>query len=151
MTMMKILVGSGLIALAAATPAAAQYANPYAYGYGNSGYGYSGYGYNNAAQFAAQRCSAAVQQRLNTRIGRQGILGTILGVQPARGRVLSVTQVNPRRQTIRVRGLATSGMAYDPYGMGAYGALAYNYRPDLSFRCSVDYRGYIRDIDINRR
>ena len=59
----------------------------------------------------------------------------------------------PRRGTVRVTGLATSGRAYaySPYGYGAYGATAYNYRPDLRFRCDVDYRGYVRDVDINRR
>ena len=45
-------------------------------------------------------------------------------------------------------------MAYNPYGVGAYGMLGSNYAQtaaDLSFRCSVDYNGYIRDVDINRR
>ena len=140
MTMMtKIFAGgAGLAALAIAAPAAAQYS--YGYGYGA-----------NSTQFAAQRCSAEVQRRLSSRGGPQGILGAVLGGQSAGGRVLSITQVNPRRSTVRVRGLATSGSSYSPYGVGAYGALAYNYRPDLSFRCDVDYRGYVRDIDINRR
>jgi hypothetical protein len=39
----------------------------------------------------------------------------------------------------RVRGLASSGR----YG-------GYN-TADLSFKCDVDYRGYVRDLDINRR
>jgi hypothetical protein len=38
-----------------------------------------------------------------------------------------------------VRGLASSGR----YG-------GYN-TADLSFKCDVDYRGYVRDLDINRR
>ena len=64
-----------------------------------------------------------------------------------------MTQVAPRRGTVRVTGLATSGRAYaySPYGYGAYGATGYNYRPDLSFKCDVDYRGYVRDVDIYRR
>jgi hypothetical protein len=67
--------------------------------------------------------------------------------------VLNVTQVTPRRNNIVVRGLASSGMhnGYGQYGYGAYGAVGYAYQPDLSFRCSVDYRGYIRDVDVNRR
>ena len=68
--------------------------------------------------------------------------------------MLNVTQVTPRRNSVMVRGLATSGRysAYNsPYGYGAYGATGYAYQPDLSFRCTVDYRGYIRDVDINRR
>lgn len=42
---------------------------------------------------------------------------------------------------------------YGPYGVGAYGALGYNAYggADLSFRCDVDYRGFVRDVDINRR
>lgn len=168
MTMtMKILAGgAGLAALAAAAPASAQYTYPpYASPYG-APYGYASpygapygnaYGYHaNATQFAAQRCAAAVQARLNQRTsaGMGGIVGAILGVNTtARGRVLSVTQVTPRSSTVRVRGLATSGRmaGYGPYGVGAYGAMGYQYQPDLRFKCDVDYRGYIRDIDIDRR
>ena len=143
----KILAGgAGLAALATAAPAAAQY-----------GYGYQpyGYGYNaNVTNMAAQQCAAAVQNRLHTRVSTGGLLGAILGVRTATtGRVLSVTQVTPRRSTVTVRGLATSGRhaGYDPYGVGAYGAVGYGYQPDLTFRCVVDYRGYIRDVDVYRR
>ena len=47
----------------------------------------------------------------------------------------------------------TYNNSYGPYGVGAYGALGYgaNAAADLSFRCGVDYRGYVRDVDINRR
>jgi hypothetical protein len=101
---------------------------------------------------AVQQCSAAVQSRLNVR-GTTGILGAIFGVNTGfNGRVLSVTRVNPNRNTVTVRGLATSGrMAYSPYGYGAYGAYGSSYQPDLSYKCTVDYRGYVRDVDINRR
>jgi hypothetical protein len=154
--MIKMLAaGTGIAALAAAAPAAAQYAYPYGYqqyGYGNA------YGYN-MTQVAAQRCSAAVQQRLNARtnVGIGGIIGSILGVNTraaTQARVLSVTQIDPDRTRIQVRGLATSGQyagGYGPYGYGAYGAMGYAYQPDLRFRCNVDYRGYVRDIDIDRR
>lgn len=145
----KIIAGgAGIAALATAAPAAAQYyAQPYGYGYG---YGYN----NNMTNIAAQQCSAAVQQRLSYRTGSTGILGAILGAgAPSYGRVVSVTQVAPRRGSVRVTGLATSGRAYaySPYGYGAYGATGYNYQPDLSFKCDVDYRGYVRDVDIYRR
>ena len=147
-------LGAGVAAIAAAAPASAQYygyAQPYAqpYGYAQQ----YGYGYNNTAR-ASQRCTAAVQARLNNRVGIQSILGAVLGVN-TQGRVVSVTQVVPRRNTVRVRGLATSGRmassGYGPYGVGAYGAYGYAYQPDLSFSCSVDYNGYVRDVDINRR
>jgi hypothetical protein len=149
MLMKFLTAGAGLAALAAAAPLSAQYGYP-AYGapYGNA------YGYNaNMTQYAASRCTAAVQQRLSTRAGIGGILGSLAGVNTT-GRVLSVTQVNPRSNTVRVRGLASSGrMAYNPYGYGYYGAVGSQYAAgaDLSFKCDVDYRGYIRDIDINRR
>ena len=130
----KILAGgAGLAAMTGGAPAAAQYAYPYAYG--------------NATQLAAQRCAAAVQSRLSN---RTSILGVVFGANT--GRVLSVTQANPRRNVVRVRGLASSGRtSYGPYGVGLYGGLGYSYAPDLTFRCDVDYRGYVRDIDIDRR
>lgn len=149
--MTKLFAGAASVAaLATAAPAAAQYYPGYSYGapYGNA------YGYNNN-QVLAQRCTAAVQQRLSYRTGNSGgILGALFGVNTAtQGRVLSVTRINPNRSTVRVRGLATSGraMAYNPYGVGYYGSTAYAYQPDLSFKCDIDYRGVIRDIDINRR
>jgi hypothetical protein len=144
-TMIKFFAGgAGFAALAAATPAAAQY---YPYGYG-------AYGVNTG--FAAQQCTSAVQNRLYNRSGLGGVLGALLGANTySTARVLNVTQVIPRGSTIRVRGLATSGRLaynnYGPYGVGAYGAVGYGYQPDLSFSCTVDYRGFIRDVDINRR
>jgi hypothetical protein len=143
MTMMaKILTGcAGLAAFATAVPASAQYyyGNVYAH---------------NATQVAANRCAAAVQNRLSVR-GNTGILGSLFGVRNySNARVLSITQVVPRAQTVRVRGIASSGrLAYNPYGVGAYGMLGSNYaqQADLSFRCTVDYRGFVRDVDINRR
>lgn len=140
-TIMKIFAGTaGLAALATAAPATAQYY-----------YGYPAYGVS-ATNLATQRCTTAVQARLNNR-GTGGILGALFGFNTGfNGRVLSVTRVNPNRSTITVRGLATSGRyAYNPYGYGAYGAVGYSYQPDLSYRCRVDYRGYVRDVDINRR
>lgn len=141
----SLALGAGFAALVAATPATAQYYPPY----GNA-YGYQAH----ATNMAAQRCTAAVQQRLSVR-GRTGIIGQLLGVNTYNtARVLSVTQVTPRAQTVRVRGLASSGrLAYNPYGAGYYGTLGANYalQPDLRFNCTVDYRGFVRDVDINRR
>ena len=149
MTMMtKLLVGTaGLTALAAAAPSAAQYG--YQYGYGANPYGYNA----NVTAMAAQQCSAAVQNRLYRRTGLGGIVGQLLGANTNSGRVLSITRATPRGNYVRVRGLATSGRyaGYDPYGAGAYGGLGYSYQPDLSFRCDVDYRGYVRNVDIYRR
>lgn len=146
--MIKTLaLGAGFAALAAASPASAQYYPPY----GNA-YGY--YNNSNVTNVAVQQCAAAVQNRLSTR-GSTGIIGQLFGINSYNNaRVLSVTQVNPRRNSVLVRGVASSGrMAYNPYGVGAYGMLGSNYgqAADLSFRCSVDYRGFVRDVDINRR
>jgi hypothetical protein len=168
----KLLAGAaGLAAIAAATPAAAQYYNGY---YGNSynnGYygnrysnGYSGYGYTNGysngyvnASAAAQQCSAAVQNRLYNRTSIGSILGSLVGINTNNARVLSITAERPTRNGMRIDGLASSGrMAYNnygAYGVGAYGALGYNYaqQADLSFRCNVDANGYVRSVKINRR
>lgn len=157
--MTKILgLGAGLAAISAAAPAAAQYYqygyNPYAY---SNPYAYNGYAYGMNTSVAAQQCSAAVQSRLYNRNSIGGILGAVLGTNTT-GRVVAVTQISPRdNATLRVRGLASSGrMAYNgygPYGMGAYGALGYNYAnaADLSFRCDVAPNGAVYNVRINRR
>ena len=154
--MIKMLAGAaGLATIAAAAPASAQY-----YPYGYSGYsrynGYSAYGMN--SNVAAQQCSAAVQNRLYNRTSIGSILGSLVGLPTnVSGRVVSITSSTPTRSGMRIRGLASSGRYaynnYSPYGYGAYGALGYGYAAsaDLSFSCDVDYRGYVRDVDINRR
>lgn len=143
----KLLAGSaGLAALAIAVPAAAQYYP--SYGYGNYGYGYGAVN----TQTAVNQCTAAVQNRLYTRQGLSGIVSSLFGLSGTSGRVLSVTSVDPNRSTIRVRGTATSGRYMsNPYGYGYYGSVAAGYVPDLQYRCDVDYRGYVRDVDIRRR
>jgi hypothetical protein len=164
----KILAGGvGLAAMAAAAPATAQYTYPYSYSpygnaygyqYGNQPYG-NAYGYysNAAEQMAAQRCAAEVETRLQRGTNVGGVLTSILGMRTApAGRVLSIHNVKSTNVSMRVRGIADSGrMAYNygPYGYGAYGAVGHNYATagDLSFKCDVDYRGRIRDVDIVRR
>ena len=144
----KIVAGGVAIAgLAAAAPAAAQYYP----GYGN-GYGYpnggnvvgqvlnqvlgGGYGYNNGAnsQVAVNQCAAAVQQRLGGGYGGYNGYGG--------GRVLGISRVEPRSNGgLTVRGVATSGR-YAAYGNQG--------QVDLTWKCKVDYRGYVSDIDLNR-
>ena len=150
MRMIKTLLigGAGMAALATAAPSMAQYygyqQNPYGYanrGYNN--YGYNNYAYGMNTQVAAQQCTAAVQNRLYTRNGIGGVLGALVGSYGSQGRVLSITRVTPNNGYTRVRGLASSGRYAGGYG--GYGAA------DLSFRCDVDYRGYVRNVDINRR
>lgn len=155
---------AGLATIAVAAPSSAQYYGGYgynnAYGY-NNGYGYNGYSYNYAAvdpNVAAQQCTAAVQNRLYNRTSIGSILGSLVGIpMGTRGQVLSITQETPTRWGMRIRGLASSGRyasnGYGPYGVGAYGALGYGYSSaaDLSFRCDVDTRGYVQNVNINRR
>jgi hypothetical protein len=136
MLMAKILTGGvGLAALASAVPATAQYYFPARI----------------STQAAVSRCTAAVQNRLSYNSGYSGYYGNY-----ASPRVVSVTRVEPRRNSVRVAGLASSGrMAYNygPFGIGAYGLLGSNYNQaaDLRFGCSVDMRGRITDLDLNRR
>jgi hypothetical protein len=150
MTMMRkfLIGGAGLAALATAAPSAAQYysspyyGSPYGYRtysnpYGYSQYGYSPYAMNTSA--ATSQCTAAVQQRLYSRNGLAGILGSLVGAYGTTGRVIGVTRVTPNQSGVRVRGVASSGR------YGGYNAA------DLSFKCDVDYRGFVRDVDIYRR
>ena len=168
----KLMAGAaGVAALVGmAAPAAAQYPGYYP-GYNNNPanvigqvigqvlnpYGQYGYGqqyaYGANPQVAVQQCSAAVQQRLQSRYRPAGY-----GYSPyaynnaySQARVLGITRVERRSSTTtRVRGYATSGMMYGGYG--GYGGYAQAQAPaDLIFRCDVDYRGYVRDIDIDRR
>jgi hypothetical protein len=132
MTMVNIIAGGvALASLASATPAAAQY-----YFRGSN---------RISTQAAVDRCSAAVQNRLSYRTNYGGY---------SAGRIVSVTRVIPQRNSVRVSGFASSGrMArnYGPYGIGAYGMLGYNQQADLRFGCSVDRRGRVTDLDLNRR
>jgi hypothetical protein len=141
-TLTKLIAGgAGIAALATAGAASAQYYSPYAYGYGAAN-----------TQAAESQCTAAVQNRLYTRTGLGGLIGSLFGMSGTSARVLGITDVRPMRTHIRVRGVATSGRyASSPYGYGYYGALGAGYAPDLQFRCDVDYNGYVRDVDIRRR
>lgn len=167
--MIKMLAGAAGLAVVGISPAVAQYA-PYGYSNSYNSYGYSapynsygysapysGYGYAMNPTQAASQCTAAVQNRLYNRTSLGSILGSLVGVPMSSGRVVAVTSTRPTRDGMRIRGLASSGRyasnGYGPYGVGAYGALGYGYNAgaDLSWRCDVDYRGFVRNVDINRR
>jgi hypothetical protein len=150
MTAVKFLLagGAAVAALMTAAPAAAQYYPGYGYpgyGYGGGnvvgqvltqvlggGYGYNGYGAGGNSQVAINQCMGAVQSRLG---GGYGGYNGSYGY--ANGRVLGVSRVEPRSNGgLTVRGVATSGR----YGNG---------QPDLTFKCKVDYRGYVSDVDVD--
>src|SRR5204863_7522426 len=126
-----LIAGAGLAALAGAAPSAAQYygySNPYTYSQYNQGYGSYGYAPMVTTSVATQQCTAAVNNRLYTRRGLGGILGSLIGAYGTTPQVLSVTRIVPRGNgMVTVRGLASSGRSrgYGAYGMGAYGALGY--------------------------
>jgi hypothetical protein len=127
MTMVKILAGGlGLAAIAGAAPATAQYnaASPV----------------GAQAQLAAQQCSAAVEAELKTRD-----YGAVSA--PGTAGVLTVTRADAEKKFVRVRGTATSGVP----AIGAVGALAAAQAPaDLTFKCRIDYRGRVLELDIDR-
>ncbi len=158
----RVLAGGvAIAAVAGAAPAAAQYypGNGYpGYGYGNSyggnvvgqvlnnvlGNGYGGYGAN--SQGAVNQCAAAVQQRLTGGYGGYGYNGYGNG---GGARVLGISRVEPRSNgELIVRGVANSGR-YGGYGNG-YNGYNGQSQVDLTWKCKVDYRGFVRDIDINR-
>jgi hypothetical protein len=144
---------AGLVALTgAAGPAAAQYYPNGGYGYPNGG-GIGGvldsvingnrYGYGNAyggnERVAIDQCARAAEDRASGDY-RWG------GNRYGRARVVQITRVDRRNDGWKVWGLIDSGRGYG-YG-NRYGYN--NYPADLRFDCRVDYRGYVRDVDIDR-
>jgi hypothetical protein len=130
-------------------------------------------------RIAVDQCARAAEARVNGRGGydgyggyNQGYGNQGYGYNRGVARVVQITQVERRSNGLRVRGLIASGMGYrgapgygapgygapgygaPGYGAPGYGAPGYGtpYRPvaDLRFSCRVDYRGYVRDIDIDR-
>ena len=96
-------------------------------GYGNQGYGNQGYGYNRGAL----------------------------------ARVVGITKVERRSNGLKVFGVIDSGRGYNrgPYGNQGYGNPGYGNQgygnqgypvADLRFDCRVDYRGYVRNVEIHR-
>jgi hypothetical protein len=136
------------------------------------------YGYGMNSQAAVQRCAAAVEQRINQRYrtaynpyggGYSGYGGYGANAYAGGGgRVLGVTSVERRSNNgLRVRGVATANAyaggyspygaygqggygGYGGYGQGGYGGYAPQQQAELSFKCNIDYRGYVTDIDLDR-
>lgn len=160
--------GVAVAALVAAAPASAQIYPGYGYpgyGYGSGGGvigqvinqvlgggyrgGYGGYGayggYGNS-QAAVGQCTSAVQARLARDYGYgynpYGGYGAY-GYAGGGARVLGVSRVEPRSNGgLTVRGVASSGRNTG-YGYNAGGV-------DLTWKCKIDYRGFVSDVDIDR-
>ena len=156
------------------------------YAYGQQGYGQPGYGqqnplgsiidsllgnrYNVTDRTAVTQCANAVMADAGRRYGGYGQYGQYgqqygqYGQQYGQGygynnrmRVTAITEVQRRKNGLRVRGLIDSGM--NRYG-GGYGQQGYGQQgygngnaygmADLKFRCTVDYRGAVTDIRVDR-
>lgn len=156
-----------------AVPAAAQssYAYPqYGYGYTNQGYGQGGViaqlinqllgnRYTRDDRWAVTQCAAAAQVEADRqyRRGYSGYGGYGYASRYGQGtaRVIGITSVEQRSRGLRVAGLIDSGLS-------GYGGNPYGYSPgygrshgggaaaDLSFRCSVDYRGAVTSLRLAR-
>jgi hypothetical protein len=144
------------------------------YGYGNqSGIGgiidqLLGNRYNVNDRSAVSRCATAAVQQAQARYTpngyNQGYNGQGYNGQgyPGQGynqgyaynqrgygiRVTAITNVERRSNGLRVRGLLDTGRG-NAYGNRGYGNQGYA-SGDLSFRCNVDYRGYVSNVKIER-
>jgi hypothetical protein len=173
-------VGLAALASAAPAAAQYYPAPGYGYGAPGYGYGAPGYGYpqsglgavidsilgnNRYAYGVDQRalvnqCVAAVTNRIQRDYAyRYGApygapYGTPYGAPyggygyaGTNARVLGITNIDRRSSGLRVRGVATANA-----NVAAYGPYGYAQQPvaELSFRCNIDYRGRILDIDLDR-
>ena len=132
------------------------------------------YAYGVDQRTLVNQCVAAVTDRIQrtysyNRYGYpygQGAYGAYgYANSGASARVLGITDISRGDSRLRIRGVATAngnvsayGSPYGGYGSpyGTYGSPygnTYGYgqqMAELQFKCDVDYRGRIRDIDLNR-
>lgn len=159
-------IAAAALAVAAATPAAAQYdyqqplplpvPGP-AYPYPNQPYDPAqgvvgaivdsliGNRYDVSDRQAIRSCANAAVQR-----ARRDYSGGFPMPYPGYNnylRVTAITDVERRSDKVRVRGMLGFGRDRDrdPRDNGRWGRDG-----DLSFRCDVDYRGYVRNVRIDR-
>lgn len=147
---------------------------------GGQRYGQYGYGYNPQQQrYLVEQCARQTEYRIQRQYsgynanygGAYGGYGyNNVGASPAR--IVSITRVEPRSNGgVKIWGTATSGRygnygsayggaygGYNGYGgygqQSPYGASQYGYNTsamaDLHFDCTIDYRGRVIDIDVDR-
>jgi hypothetical protein len=175
------MFAASAVAAALAAPAAAQYQYPqqqypqtypqqqYQQAYPQQGYGYDqGYAqnqgtvgaiidslignrYNVSDRQAIHRCADAAMNRAQTQ-NWSGYPQAYPGYT-SNLRVMAITDVQRRSNSVRVRGTLGRGRWGGPgYGYGSdprYGNNGNGYgRADLGFRCDVDYAGYVRNVRI---
>jgi hypothetical protein len=173
------LLGAAAIAASVAVPAAAQYypqPQPYPQQYPQyppqypqtyPGYGYNqgytgnpvtdiidqllGNRYNVTDRQAVRQCARAATTQAQNQYrgygqnygGYDQRYGYQQGIAAPMMRVTAITDVQRRSNGLRVRGLISTG--YGGYGYRNQGYAA----GDLSFRCNVDYRGYVTNVRIS--
>ena len=121
----------------------------YDYGrYPNGNYGYNNYGVNERS--AVDRCARAVEMRLDreyrdSRYDRYNRYDNNYRRYDHGARVTGITNVRRTRSGLTVYGVASTG--YSNYN-SRYGNQAVS---DLTWNCDIDYRGRIRDTDVDRR
>lgn len=146
----------------------------YGQGYGQPGYGYNqqnglgqiigqllGNRYNVNDRTAVQQCASAAMAQASAQYRpRNAPYGNAYGYQnqgynqgyyAPNMRVTAITNVERRRNGLRVSGLLDSRAGMPPYGQ-AYGYQNQGYAAtgDLSFRCNVDYRGTVTNVRVRR-
>jgi hypothetical protein len=129
------------------------------YGYGNDPMGQIinqllGNRYNVTDRTAVSRCASAAVRQASAQYRQPygNAYGYNQGYNPAMTmRVTAITNVERRRNGLRVSGLIDSRGGYPPYGQ-AYGYQNQGYAAtgDLSFRCNVDYRGAVTNLRVRR-
>jgi hypothetical protein len=113
--------------------------------------------YNYSERQAVRSCAVAAVERAQAQYaymyGRQPYGGYngqypqawqgYPGVYPGYMRVTAINSVERRSATLRVRGFLDSGLrrSRNNYGVGG----------DLSFRCDVNYNGYVTNVKVERR
>jgi hypothetical protein len=131
------------------------------YGYGQNPVGdiidqLLGNRYNVNDRQAVRQCARAATVQARNQYGGNGGYDQGYGYQQGYGRgiaapmmrVTAITDVQRRSNGLRVRGLISTG-AYGGYNQG-YGYQNRGYAAgDLSFRCNVDYRGYVTNVRIS--
>jgi hypothetical protein len=174
MTIFARLLTAAAVTAATAAPLAAQYPypypTPYPTPYPGTTYPYGGGGtvlgqvldqllggrYAANDRTAIQQCASAAVAQAANQYRPYGAYGGGYGTPyggynpyAANIRVTAITEVERRSDGVRVRGLLDSGMGYSSYN--PYTGPTYSGSGDLTFRCMVDYRGYVRDVRVRRR